>query len=287
MDFSETIEVKVFDKEEYFSVDSYFFAYFHDIPVALDQIRDAVRAYRMLPQHPSPELVMDTTAIRPRPHTPIDRTHSLPTPDAAKSGSVFRLTSLLRPIQDTLSLARITSASEPTGVGEGFTHITKRASRSFIPVTTSPKREGSPLPPSESQNTLTASAKSMTATPSTRAIDHTYPPSTPPSDSHLFSTYPSSWSVGVPSWLKVPSRRVFNNSSAGTSIDTVTGPTGVSEVYSSTASSGNRLSGTADLGYSVLESPDTTVDAEVTEKFYSSFALDERETLLGCRRYLL
>ena len=26
MDFSETIEVKVFDKEEHFSIDSYFFA---------------------------------------------------------------------------------------------------------------------------------------------------------------------------------------------------------------------------------------------------------------------
>jgi sterol 3beta-glucosyltransferase len=238
----------------------------------------------MLPQHPSPELVMDTTALRPRPHTPIDRTHSLPAPDnTAKSGSVFRLTSLLRPIQDTLSIGRITSASDPTGIGEGFTHIMKRASSSFIPITTSPKRDGSPLPSPESQNTLTASTKSITPTP-TRAVDHTYPPSTPPSDSHLFSIYPSSssWSVGVPSWLKVPSRRVFNNSSAGASIQTVTGPTGVSEVYSSTASSGNRLSGTGDLGYSVLESPETTVDAEVTEKFYTSFAFDEKETLLGC-----
>ena len=34
MDFSETIEVKVVDKNEQYSVDSYFFAYFHDLPQA-------------------------------------------------------------------------------------------------------------------------------------------------------------------------------------------------------------------------------------------------------------
>ena len=38
LDFSETIEVKVVDKGDSYSVDSYFFAYFHDLQAALEQI---------------------------------------------------------------------------------------------------------------------------------------------------------------------------------------------------------------------------------------------------------
>ncbi|KAJ7584248.1 hypothetical protein C8J56DRAFT_893834 [Mycena floridula] len=45
LDFSETIEVKVLDHESHLAMDSYFFAYFRDLPGSLDQIRDAVRAH--------------------------------------------------------------------------------------------------------------------------------------------------------------------------------------------------------------------------------------------------
>ena len=69
MDFSETIEVKVVDREDGYSVDSYFFAYFHNISLALDQIRDAVRAY--LNVHPrsahNTDVVHDTTVQKSSP----------------------------------------------------------------------------------------------------------------------------------------------------------------------------------------------------------------------------
>jgi len=68
MDFSETIEVKVLDGEETLSVDSYFFAYFQDLPTALEQIREAVSSARhAVPQgsQPSSPLhLIDTTVPR-------------------------------------------------------------------------------------------------------------------------------------------------------------------------------------------------------------------------------
>jgi sterol 3beta-glucosyltransferase len=45
-DFTEAIEVKVLDEEEFFSFDSYLFAYFHDLPGLLQDIRDAVRSHQ-------------------------------------------------------------------------------------------------------------------------------------------------------------------------------------------------------------------------------------------------
>ncbi|KAG9094230.1 Sterol 3-beta-glucosyltransferase, partial [Ceratobasidium sp. UAMH 11750] len=47
MDFSETIEVKVIDKEEHFTLDSYFFAYFRDLPAALAQIKEVLKQYQV------------------------------------------------------------------------------------------------------------------------------------------------------------------------------------------------------------------------------------------------
>ncbi|KAJ3516791.1 hypothetical protein NLJ89_g910 [Agrocybe chaxingu] len=70
MDFTETIEIKVVDKEDNFTVDSYFFAYFHDLAGGLDQIRDAVRSHRSQPkplESGAPAIVVDTTVARPGP----------------------------------------------------------------------------------------------------------------------------------------------------------------------------------------------------------------------------
>ncbi|THH29724.1 hypothetical protein EUX98_g4467 [Antrodiella citrinella] len=80
MDFSETIEVKVIDKGDTYSVDSYFFAYFHDLPGALEQIRDAVRSSRGIPEDTTPPAVIDTTISRSPPPTPVptDRLSWLP-----------------------------------------------------------------------------------------------------------------------------------------------------------------------------------------------------------------
>ncbi|KAG5648261.1 hypothetical protein DXG03_006219 [Asterophora parasitica] len=283
MDFSETIEVKVFDKEEHFSVDSYFFAYFHDLPGALEQIRDAVRANRIHPDRSgTPQTLLDTTLPR-HPVVP-DRSISLLTEGAvAKTTSGFRLTSLLRPFQETLGRSHDSqpTLTEAPSDMEDFTHISRRPkSSSFVPLSTSLKPvEGLPETRPES------AAKVQTTLPATH--DHTYPPST--SVSPIDPNHPSlsrestgSWGVGVPSWFKGP-RRVFGNL---TSSEQTLAPrsAGVREMYSSTAISPslpNSRSTMGDLAFSILETPDIPVDAEATEKFRSAFAYDEKETLLG------
>ncbi|GLB36497.1 hypothetical protein LshimejAT787_0307850 [Lyophyllum shimeji] len=264
MDFSETIEVKVFDKEEHFSVDSYFFAYFHDIRGALEQIRGAVRAHRIQPDRSdSPQTVLDTTLPR---HFPADRTASAPA-DATttKAATGFRLSSLLKPLQDTLGRTTQPSLPETPPETEDFTHISRRPnSSSFVPVSTSPKPiEGLPEARHDPEN------KNLSTSPST--YDH---------------TESSSWGVGVPSWLKGP-RRMFGTSMASeqtlTPASAATSP-GVREMYSSTAISPSFPSSRStmgDMAFSILETPDIPVDAEATEKFRTEFAYDEKEMLLG------
>jgi sterol 3beta-glucosyltransferase len=284
MDFSETIEVKVLDTEEGLFVDSYFFAYFRDLSDALDQIRDAVRANRTLRPLSTPQPVLDTT-VPPRPPLatiPMDRAQSLPAADlASKTASGFRLTSLLRPFHDN-ARPMSTPGPERPDQGDDFTHISKRNSASFIPFTSSPKSQEPHLPPSEPHSSAEPSASIVT--PST--VEHTYPPSTPTND---YSSA-SSWNVAVPAWLKGSSRRVLSGSTnAGiaysTPLVTSTSMGAVTEVYSSTTlSSASRPGGaSAELGYSVLETPEAVVDQEVIDKFHTAFAFDDKEILLGCK----
>ncbi|KAJ6574687.1 glycosyltransferase family 1 protein [Mycena capillaripes] len=265
MDFSETIEVKVFDKEEHFSVDSYFFAYFHDLASALDQIRDAVRAHRLQPERSSPQMLMDTTVSRPPPGLP-DRVQSLPNPEHPKASS-FSISSFLRPFQTSATTL------SPTPESEAFTHISRRPnSSSFVPVTTSPISDSQDITP----NSLTPTAP-----------EHTYPPSpsvyrNDPDHPLIRESSGSAWSVGVPSWLR-GTRRVFGGSSDSASASSsplASSNSRVREVYSSTLAP-SRGSGLGDLAFSVLQSPDVQIDPEMTEKFRTVFAYDEKETLLG------
>ncbi|KAG6814047.1 hypothetical protein H0H92_003897 [Tricholoma furcatifolium] len=274
MDFSETIEVRVVEEDS--SVDSYFFAYFHDIPGALEQIRDAVRNQRKYEGTGSPQTVLDTT--QPRPPIIPDRTISLPvetttTTATARSNSVFRLTSLLRPFQDTLG--RI-AQSDGLPEADDFTHVSRRPnSASFVPMTTSPRAMDSPSEPRRDQSGKTLSN------------EHTYPPSTSalhidPDHASLSRESNSSWGVGVPSWLK-GTRRVFGGTTSSDQTIPATG--GIKEVYSSTVMSPPPLptsrSTMGDLAFSILETPDIPVDVETTEKFRAAFAYDDKETLLG------
>ncbi|KAG1754997.1 glycosyltransferase family 1 protein [Suillus paluster] len=290
MDFSETIDVKAFDKE-HFSVDSYFFAYFQDLPVALEHIRDAVRTYRSLVPR-SPLALLDTTSTRtPLPSAThgIDRAKSLPAPDT-RFGSAFRLSSLLRPFQDSLpaSLGRINSASGAPDSTEGpdeYTHISKRSGSSLVPITaSSPETISSP----DSSRALHALPRASTIAIPT---DHTYPPSTSVSDlvssptaKSITSSVP--WNVGVPSWLKVQRSRVSTSTSNASALSASASGSGIREVYSvpstaELAARQNSGSTQVDLGYSVLETPEAAVDPEATEKFRIAFAFDEKEVLLG------
>jgi sterol 3beta-glucosyltransferase len=105
-----------------------------------------------------------------------------------------------------------------------------------------------------------------------------------PNTSSLNSDGTSYWGLGVPAWIK-SSRRVFG----GTLDSQITlNASQVKEVYSSAASSPgpmqmSRTPGSADLAFSILETPDLMPDVETTEKFRSAFAYDEKEILLGCK----
>ncbi|KAI1797585.1 UDP-Glycosyltransferase/glycogen phosphorylase [Ganoderma leucocontextum] len=314
MDFSETIEIKVQDKTTDLALDSYFFAYFQDLPMALEQIRDAVRTYRGVPSSQCSPTVVDTTSGRSSaarsPVTPSTE-HGL------KSLSGFRFTSLLRPLQETLPLGRSASTAGVTGASnEEFTHIVKKSGSSFVPIvttseTTSPT-EGGP-------GSLRTSTSSLTPTVTPTVPDHTYPPSTAASIADVRGSIASvstkepssgsSWAVGIPSmpsipaWLRAPSRSLFGTASTSTAhtgtpekptveraatislpLATHTLPT-VTEIVSSRASSASRptsASVSGDFGFfSILETPDTMVDSETVEKFRQAFAFDDKENLLG------
>lgn len=271
MDFSDTIEVKVVDKEPHFAVDSYFFAYFHDLPGALDQIRDAVRVHRTIVDETGtahPHELLDTTTLRPQP-TVIERAASMPNPtdtskEKSSSSSGFRISSILKPFQDSRSSSTISPSNEEAM--EEFTHISKRTN-SFVPVAS------------------TGSPSSATPTQSTVKAEHTYPPSTLSDPSSLLreSTSSSSgitasgstWSVSVPSWLKgTRTRALFSVGSSE--------PAPVKEVYSSSIPTNSKWSSTGDMAFSVLDTPEMTMDQEIVDRFRAAFAYDEKETLLGC-----
>ncbi|OBZ79076.1 Sterol 3-beta-glucosyltransferase [Grifola frondosa] len=283
MDFSETIEVKVRDRSSDLSLDSYFFAYFHDLAAALEQIREAVRTYRSTPATSKTVPMVDTTISRPPASIirPADRAQSAPVQEQTpKSPSGFRLTSLLRPLQENLGRP-VSAPSQMDGGNEDFTHILKRGGSSFIPVTASPK---------------------VGTSPEGEVSTHTYPPSrsrsrSPSSDLRTVTrdSATGSWSVGVPSWLRAPSRTLFGSSvpsgvrpvleHAATMPASASVPA-VSEVLSSNvvAGSGSHSGsgGSNDFGFfSILEAPETMVDADTSEKFRASFAFDDKETLLG------
>lgn len=288
IEFSETVEVKVLESEEHYSVDSYFFAYFHDIQGALEHIREAVRTNRSSPVK-SPHPLLDTTTTRHAPVQGIDRSRSLPSPDA-KTGSLFRLSSLLRPLQESLpsTLTRIYGSTEPPGSAEDFTHISKRGGASIVPLTSPP------VPLSHSPGNIPVTSPNGLSTDSSMRV-HTYPPSTFTGDMNSASSLnkglgtSAPWNVGVPSWLKVPRKCVTTTSSGSATTPAFTESRddgGVREVYES-SNAGHESGASSDLGYSVLETSEAMVDQEMGDKFKAAFAFDDKETLLGCRWLVL
>ncbi|KAH7883851.1 glycosyltransferase family 1 protein [Phlebopus sp. FC_14] len=282
-DFTETIEVKVFDREEPFSMDSYFFAYFHDIQAALEHIRDAVRRHRSLSPN-LPHALLDTTSrAHPSATHGIDRARSLPSPDS-KSPS-FRLSSFLRPFQDysfPIPLPRIYGAPDPPEGIEDFTHISKRGPSSFVPVT------ASCLPSPETGNITPISPRALPADSTSR--HHTYPPSASIGDFAIQSPVKNiasgvPWNVSVPSWFR-GYRKATSDSTMNDTVESgfTTSPIngGVREVYSThrSSSSGQTSRAANDLGYSVLETPEA-LDPEAVETFKTAFAFDDKELLLG------
>jgi sterol 3beta-glucosyltransferase len=303
MDFSETIEVKVVDKEDHFAIDSYFFAYFRDLPGALDQIRHAIRTYRasrILPENASSPAVLDTTVSRTL-ATPDRVVHALPETASPKATSGFRLASIFRPFADTLAVVNRASTMPSELQNDDYTHVLRKPdSSSFIPRTTSPTTISPttilPKPLADTPSSRNSDVPNSILRHSVQSLppsDHTYPPSTPsssmsPNHSYLSRDNSNSWAVGVPSWLKSP-RRVFGPPLGMDSTATFNSSL-VKEVYSSAASSPGPMSHPSsggDMTFSILETPDMKPDQETAEKFRAAFAYDEKETLLGCASYAM
>jgi len=288
MDFSETIEVKVVDKEDNFALDSYFFAYFHNLSGALDQIRDAVRNHRSQSgvSEDKPHVVLDTTVSR-SPMTP-DRSNTVES-TTSKATSGFRLSSIFRPFSDPPTTVRGTFTPATLELqSDDYTHVFRKAdSSSFVPLSTSPKHIANILPRTHEELLEISTGQSTQSLPTP---EHTYPPST--SNSSIYPDHfslsrdsnNSSWAVGVPSWLKSP-KRVFGGSS-GTESPTTFISSPVREVYSTASSLPgpvSRSSGVGDMAFSVLETPDMLPDQDTADKFRSAFAYDDKESLLGCK----
>lgn len=288
LDFSETIEVKVVDKSENFSVvDSYFFAYFQELEAALEQIRDAVRTYRS-PSEGLPEAtVIDTTGAKAIAAFPPTSQVQDETPRLGLTG--FRLSSLWRPWSDNASPNKPTVPTLEVDTTEDFTHVSKRRS-SFIPLTSSPERLSPALLPGKgSGDYLSNDDSSQQPTPTTTtSSNHTYPPSNFVDTSSSGSSL-SSW--GRPSWLRIPSRRPFSVHSGNSTVVaehpppnpiTSSSSGGIADALTSALSSaGSKLM--PDLGFSVLDSPEGHVEQEVQDKFRQAFAFDENERVLGCK----
>lgn len=268
------------NNEEKKEVDSYFFAYFQNLPTALAQLQEVVKNYRAREVPSTPQLVLDTTTSRVSTGT-ASRSSGLQDTSAPKSSMtpVFRLSSLLRPLSGGLPSSPRSVTSETVeqvpNDSDAFTHIRKRNS-SFIPF--SSPRHVEPNPPA-------VDSRCDPKSPSLANPDHTYPPSTLHSLSNpnqlSLSREATSWASTVPSWLK-GTRNLVTNSLGFNALSST--PTGVREMYSSIIAHPPPLPSKfgGDLAYSMLETPNIPIPDEEVQKFRTAFAFDGKEELLGC-----
>ncbi|GJJ09558.1 hypothetical protein Clacol_003781 [Clathrus columnatus] len=260
--FNELLEVKVIDKGVIYSVDSYYFAYFRDLPQAVEQIRGMVRQFQQSPDLNHLE-IKDSTAIRAS-HLHEDQISSERL--ASNRGPSSRLYSLLKTFS-TFNTSNVSEHSEHQATSSSM----PAPSRSSIHHTDSDNQ------PKSNKSTAPADPSMVSESPnaiSSLSSSHTYPP--PPSP----GAFPSgesrgSWSVPVPSWLKVPGRRVLDGINI---LNMLTSSDHVKEIY--TAAPSEVTEDVNNMEFSLIESKEG-IDSDISSKFYSSFALDEKESLLG------
>jgi sterol 3beta-glucosyltransferase len=298
MDFSETLEVKVIDKGSSYSVDSYFFAYFQDLTLALEQIRDLVRSYKQSPTQGTSVEVKDTTAVRVAGSIALGHATDKPSTAAESKGSNFKIASLFKTFTTSDTVADHTDMASSPNSRHSFTHADsvtsplQDGSSSSVatlpgrspPLPTVPSQVGSPgRTISQAQSKSAPRFKSPAVPTPSRCSDHTYPPPPSPGPSPLGEQH-GSWNVSVPSWLRAPGRRVFNSINILQASSSITSDR-VQEVYS--PGSADAPGDNSNLGFSIIEAREGAADPDVVTKFRSSFALDEREALLGCKHMVL
>ncbi|QRW14842.1 glycosyltransferase family 1 protein [Ceratobasidium sp. AG-Ba] len=275
MDFSETIEVKVIDKDENYTIDSYFFAYFRDLSAALAQIQEVIRQYQAVTPLAEAQVTDTTQLHRAAAMSPqmghIDRTTSAPAgaiADSSRDSSGgFRISSLL-------SLRPFSSTSADDGGKNRASEISS--------TTISQSADGLCNQRESDANT------SVTGSTISEISVHTYPPSPstvlPPSTSNRTSVS-SAWSVPGYNWLR--NKRIFSSPANNVEWGSRSTESNVSEVVSSPHYDQSRLSmsteGGNNLGFSILEASEDgkAADAGMQDKFRATFALDEKEKLLG------
>jgi sterol 3beta-glucosyltransferase len=253
MHFSDTIEVKVVDKDDDFLVDSYFFAYFHNISHALEEIHSAWQLARTRPHLPSEETIHDTTAHRAA-AVPLSATDS-PSQTPTRVESYPTSTSLLSRDRFSLHGNRLSALLKP------FSSNSSQSSQVTVPT------QHTPSPSAE-----IADANTKVPSP----LDHTYPPSILHPSAHYSESggIKYSWSVPVPSWLRNQSRRLFATSGGADEEQSE-----VPGVYTSLSPSSSEHN---ELGFSILDGVESgTADPVAVEKFRTTFALDEKETLIA------
>lgn len=261
MDFSDTIEVKVVDNQDNCTVDSYFFAYFHNLPDVLEQIRDLLTASRLEPHNIKPKILKDTTSRHTVPHFQsheVSKNSSTSDPTAVRSG--FRFPSLLKSLASRDGRESSLNAAVTSDSLNG--KLANRASQEVA------------SPDSFHSSSLSSSS-----------YVHSYPPSPSPPllDSlQMAESQANSWSVSVPTWLKGSSLKIFTGSTARTTTDT---KGGVSEVYTQhfPDTSEHRAD---DHEFDLVEPALSTkhgIDLQTEDKFRRTFAVDDKEELLGCK----
>lgn len=215
MDFSRMIEVKVMDKEDYFAIDSYFFTYFHDLDVALKQIKDALEHYKstmeesdVLLTHggsviPPGATIRDTTKAAVTGAAPYDATPPTLAPAGSQAASAANVTSPPTRFGHLTSLLSLSSKSSTTTspgsshtalaggaehpgrkseAGEDFTHV------NYHPGESNPAAAGNtdlllrPAAASAPQLPIASPKLGDPTTPTPQnlksfpATNHTYPP---------------------------------------------------------------------------------------------------------------
>ncbi|KAG8833095.1 Sterol 3-beta-glucosyltransferase [Serendipita sp. 399] len=254
IDFSETIEIKVIDKEDS-CFDSYFFAYFQSINHAVDQIRAAVKSGKRVLGGGVQDAVKDTTSHRMSTALPVIE----PERSASAPASPPPTSSTLSSVKEKLS-APVGKLNSLLKSSHHHAFDSRAAPRLLVDV---PPVAASPISDMEGVRP---------------AVDHTYPPTLV---HHSLSnasevSAKSSWSVpvGVPGWIKNPSRFLFSSSP-----EVATNVAHVGDIHTSAhPSSADHI----DFGFSIIDGVDSSaMDPLTVDKFRAAFALDEREALIA------
>ncbi|SCZ92669.1 BZ3500_MvSof-1268-A1-R1_Chr5-2g08087 [Microbotryum saponariae] len=193
LEFAETIRVRVYDSNEGYALDDYWLAYFSDIHLALDKMKEVLETFRKA--HPErllygePQSIADTTV------------------EAAAAAAGDKLE------EQTTNASGLSRISLQHRQGSWSTMRSSRL-RLFPSSNHSDRPSPSPLSPADSRGSQTSAQTTMSPTRGLSSessdSDHRYPPYPSPNASVESAKSPHNWSLpslsSVSSWVKAPPR---------------------------------------------------------------------------------